>query len=1250
MRRTTLTLALLLLALGALPACAGAASPWWQLTSGARPTNLQPAPDQAEAQRLTTSSYESEEGHEVLVARLEVGGQTVGCLGSGELVIEPFPTLTADQLCEAEVGFPASETPAALAALLEGEAIYGGEVQVFGPEDIGAGSFEVLTPGRWVPNPVELTPIPYSPPIGELEFTLGAASSKITSEGSGRLLITATNLGDAPVQGGSTPLQITDRLPSGVAAYGAEAFAGIAGSAGPVRCTVQKTDLVGCAFEETLLPYEAIEVEILVALAPGAGAEAGRVSISGGEGPAEGIAQPIAAGSQPVPFGFEGFAAKAEEEGGGLSARAGAHPFQWTNTVRFNSGPMIGSSRAFEDTVFEQPALPRDTAVTLPAGLIASTKALEPCPMARFYAQNSELRNECPPASVVGVASVTIYEEVLGLVRLPVPIFSLTPARGEPARFGFMPVGVPVVIDSSVDPEDSYRITGEVRNAPQAAQVFAASLTLWGVPGDARHDSARGWDCLPFTPGERSLAGCTAPQTRRAVPFLRMPVSCAEALQYRALAEPWNAPPGVGSERAATSPPLGGCDKVPFDPEVSAAPTSRLAANPAGLDIGIQMPGAGLDNPRDGAISEGQFKRAEVAFPEGVTINPSIAEGLAVCSEDQYRAERYDSGPGEGCPQASKIGSVAISTPLLAEQAQGAVYQATPYENETESMIGLYLVAKIPERGILVKQPIEVRPDPRSGRLVSVAENVPQLPFDSFEFHFREGGRSPLVTPPGCGTFHTTARFVPWSAQDPDNPAPAEVVERQATFTVDRGVTGGACPQGPAPFHPGFEAGTLNNQAGSYSPFVMHLSRGDGEQDMGKFSFVLPPGVVGKLAGIPYCPEAAIARAQSRQGAHGGQEEIDDPSCSAASQIGTTVGGAGAGNQLTYVKGKLYLAGPWHGDPLSVVAITPAVAGPFDAGTVVVREALRLNPVTARAEVDGERSDPIPHILKGIPLNLRDLRVYADRPDFTLNATSCEPFKAESTIWGDGTALEPLGQTPVELSSRYQAAGCASLGFKPKLHLRLKGGTSRGSFPALRAAYVPRKHNQANLSRLALTFPNSEFIEQGHFRTICTRVQFAAGPGFGANCPKGSIYGHVKVWSPLLEEPLQGPVYLRSSNHNLPDAVLALHGLVDIEVATRIDSVHGRLRATVGNVPDAPVSRAIVRMQGGQKGLFVNSRSLCHKAKRNRARANAKGQNSRRSLLKPRMRAAGCKQARRKTKRARVSRARLAPSGIGGSR
>jgi hypothetical protein len=328
------------------------------------------------------------------------------------------------------------------------------------------------------------------------------------------------------------------------------------------------------------------------------------------------------------------------------------------------------------------------------------------------------------------------------------------------------------------------------------------------------------------------------------------------------------------------------------------------------------------------------------------------------------------------------------------------------------------------------------------------------------------------------------------------------------------------------------------------------------------------------------------------------------------------------------VGGSLYLAGPINGDPLSVVSITPALAGPFDAGTVVVRVALKLNPKTAEVEADGSKSDPIPHILKGIPLNVRDLRVYADRPNFTLNATSCKASKAKATLFGSFIeALNPADDVPVGLATRYQAANCAALGFKPKLSIKLKGGTKRGGHPALTAVLKPRP-GDANLSEAVVTLPHSAFLDQAHIRTICTRVQFAAAGGNGAGCPKGSIYGQVKAFSPLLDEPLVGPAYLRSSNHNLPDLVYALHGIVDFEASARIDSIHGGIRASFEAIPDAPISKAVIEMQGGKKGLIINSRNLC--AAKNRANLELSGQNGKAYDFKP---VVGAKCGARKHKR-----------------
>jgi hypothetical protein len=383
----------------------------------------------------------------------------------------------------------------------------------------------------------------------------------------------------------------------------------------------------------------------------------------------------------------------------------------------------------------------------------------------------------------------------------------------------------------------------------------------------------------------------------------------------------------------------------------------------------------------------------------------------------------------------------------------------------------------------------------------------------------------------------------------------------------------------------------------------MRLIRHDGDQDMTKFSAVLPPGVLGKLAGISKCSDAAIASAKTKTG----RQELASPSCPASSAIGRTYAGAGVGDSLTYVPGKLYLGGAYNGDPLSVISITPALAGPFDAGTVVVREALTLNPVTAEVEVDGKSSDPIPHILKGIVLKVRDLRVYVDKPEFILNPTSCERSSAKATLFGAyRNVFDPSDDVPVNLSTPYQAASCASLGFKPKLSLELHGGTKRGDHPALKATVTARSAD-ANIGKAVVTLPQSAFLDQAHIRTICTRVQYAANGGAGGGCPKAAQYGYARAYTPLLDEPVEGPVYLRSSNHKLPDLVAALHGIVNVDIVGRIDSFKGGIRSSFESVPDAPVSKFILNMQGGKKGLVVNSRNLC--AGTNKADASFDGQN-----------------------------------------
>jgi hypothetical protein len=386
----------------------------------------------------------------------------------------------------------------------------------------------------------------------------------------------------------------------------------------------------------------------------------------------------------------------------------------------------------------------------------------------------------------------------------------------------------------------------------------------------------------------------------------------------------------------------------------------------------------------------------------------------------------------------------------------------------------------------------------------------------------------------------------------------------------------------------------MNNAAGTYSPFYMRLTRGDGEQELTRFSSVLPPGLTGKIAGLAQCSEPAIDGAKLKSAT----AELALPSCPGSSRIGRLLSGAGVGSALTYLSGSLYLAGPFHGAPLSVAAIVPAQAGPFDVGTVVVQEGLTLNPETAEVEIDGSASDPIPRMLAGVPLDLRDLRVYVDRPAFTLNPTNCEPEQARAVLTSIAASAS--------LSARYQASSCASLPFKPKLSIKLSGGLKRTGHPAVTSILTARP-GDANIGAVTVLLPGTEFIDNAHITSPCTRVQFNADA-----CPPQSVLGHARAFTPLLDQPLEGPVYFRSNGgeRELPDLVADLHGQFHLILAGYVDSKHRRIRTRFLHVPDAPVSKFVLKLAGGKKGLLQNSTDLC--IRKSRARQILIGQNGRR--------------------------------------
>jgi hypothetical protein len=365
----------------------------------------------------------------------------------------------------------------------------------------------------------------------------------------------------------------------------------------------------------------------------------------------------------------------------------------------------------------------------------------------------------------------------------------------------------------------------------------------------------------------------------------------------------------------------------------------------------------------------------------------------------------------------------------------------------------------------------------------------------------------------------------------------------------------------------------------------------------------LPEGLTGNLSGLLYCPAVNLEVAAQKSG----YQESVDPSCPDVSRIGAATTSSGSGPSPISLGGAAYLAGPYKGAPLSMAVITPARSGPFDLGTVVVRVALFVDPETA--EINAV-SDPIPDVFGGVKLDLRSIDVDVDRPKFMRNGTDCsEAMATRGSIKGGGAnPADPAAFSSYAVSSYYRPAQCKRLGFKPKLFTRLFGGknvTQRAKHPSLRAI-VEAREGDANVERTALVMPRALFLDQGNIRTVCTRVQLAAD-----DCPKAAIYGHARARTPLLDGVLRGPVYLVSSDNELPDLLVDLRGQVDVRLRGVISSVRGGLKTVFRKTPDVPVSKFILRMQGGRKkGLLVNSRNLC-KANLD-AFLNMEAQNSRR--------------------------------------
>jgi len=904
-------------------------------------------------------------------------------------------------------------------------------------------------------------------------------------------------------------------------------------------------------------------------------------------------------------FEVTAFDGLVRESDGSAAVQAGAHPYEATNSFSLSTVP----DPVFGTEIPEENA--KDIEVALPPGMIGNPTATPKC-------ANADLANlnipRCSVNSQVGVASLTF--NLFGAVQQGhFPIFNMDPPPGVPAEFGFVVVSTPIYLTPKLLPDREYALAIELKSVSQALPLIDSTIRFWGVPGDPAHTRERGFDEFGTScadPGSDPIS-CNQEFTAPIRPFVTNPTACsADPLSTGLKLNTWQHSDVVteksfDSHDGETPPnPVGitGCDdeRLDFEPILTASPTTTRADSETGLEVDLQVPqkddtvinaedlyaGSG----EEAAIAVPALRTAVVKLPAGMSINPAAANGLAACSEAQIEL----GGPEPAnCPAESKLGTAEVVSPLFDHPLPGEIFLAQQKRNKFGALLAVYVVIDDPTTGTVIKLPGRLDADPRTGQLTAHFDENPQLPFSDFKLRFFGGAGAALKTPEACGTYTVISEFSSWSGGNP--------TRSSSSFTVDRGAGGQACP--PPRFAPTVHAGSGAPAAGQFSPFVLRLDRAEGEQRFATVTAKLPKGLLASLKGVPYCSDASLGQIPTAEGTGGAQAAA--PSCPAASQVGVLTTGLGSGPSPFLAGGKVYLGGPYKGAPLSLGLVVPALAGPFDLGNVVVRSALQIDPETAQVTV---ASDPIPAILQGIPIDIRAILVDVNRSQFTLNPTSCEP----DNVAGSASSQQGI---VASFSDRFQVGGCDRLGFKPRISLSLDGPAKRGGHPALRAVVrYPAGGGYANVARAAVQLPHSEFFENAHLTGICSRPQFAA-----EQCPRGSVYGRAAVTTPLLDEPLTGPVYLRSNGgkRGLPDLVADLNGQIDVDLVGHIDSKNRGLRATFVGVPDAPIEKFTLTMLGGRKGLLVNSTDTC--AGKHRATVLFTGQNGKQAKSRPAVRA-----------------------------
>jgi hypothetical protein len=894
-------------------------------------------------------------------------------------------------------------------------------------------------------------------------------------------------------------------------------------------------------------------------------------------------------------FDITDFSARSLDAQGSDYAVAGGHPHDVEASFGIANSGVYSGGNASEDVEYV-----KSTYIDSPPGFVGNPAATARCTMAQLQASPPV----CPQKSLVGSIETT----VVGSEPATWPLFNMVPERGYPAQFG-----------ARID-------TKAVVLYPRLrSRVGGYGITV-ASPGIASLGFTRIRALLFGVPSQREQPGGGPPAGGAPVPFLSNPGDCLVAEPVSTIfADSWPHPARMlpsGSadfgfpdlsdpwwkSKSAVAPAATGCDDPKlvsqFAPTLDVRPTpgtgSTQADAPSGFTVDLDFPQTAND-PTDSSSTfdpsvpnAPPLKDATVTLPEGVAISPSAADGLDGCSDLPGAADQvhYETTDPTSCPDAAKVGTVVATSPLLAKRdavsdeiigadpVSGDVFIVKPHPGDLDpagDRDGKFrLLIEVDSRkfGVNLKLPGVVTADRRTGRLTARFENNPQVPAKHLRLVFKPGSRAALVNPLACGAAKTSSVLTSWSRggirTDGVSVAGVPDATPSSSFDVSWDGAGAGCPSS-LPFSPTLSAGTLDTQARASSPFVFDLSRRDRQDVISGVNAGLPGGLLASVRDVPLCSEA----------------DANAGTCPTASRVGSATVAAGPGDSPFYLRNQaVSLTGPYKGAPYGLAIAVQAVAGPFNLGTVVVRQALNVDVDDAHATVV---SDPLPTIRDGVPFRVRRVHVVVDRPGFMRSPSSCNPLSISTNVFSAG------GQN-VGLTTPIRFTGCDKLPFAPKLALKLTGAKEAkvGGHPGIEAL-VTQQPGEAGIKAVTVTLPLSLALDPNNSESdsLCEYLD-----GLRNQCPAKSVIGSVTAISPLLKTPLHGKVYFvkgvrtdpKSGRQirTLPTLLIELRGEINVNLrASNSVPDNKHLTSTFPMIPDAPISSFSMKLNGGKKGILV---------------------------------------------------------------